>query len=266
MSRVKTSVALVHPTGLFHDGLVSLLMQNDSYSVTEVHDFETLEHMIGENQQFDVALIEAAMTERRTNLLVARLRSIQPSCRIALLAETLDEEEVVRAYMDGVDGLILKAVCGEALLGSLRLIVLGEKLFPPALAKLLSDEHSKVVPHNGAGLSVDSTFSSRESDVLRCLVEGDSNKRIAIRLNIAEATVKIHLKSILRKAGVSNRTQAAIWAFQRGIALVIGASVAVFANLDLLDIDFTSTILPWMPIGAMPTWMSIGAMSLWGSG
>lgn len=61
---------------------------------------------------------------------------------------------------------------------------------------------------------LDIELSPREHEILECLASGDSNKRIAIRLNISEATVKVHVKSILRKIKVDNRTQAAIWALR----------------------------------------------------
>ncbi|MFX5817298.1 LuxR C-terminal-related transcriptional regulator, partial [Acinetobacter baumannii] len=54
-------------------------------------------------------------------------------------------------------------------------------------------------------------LSPREISILQCLIEGDSNKCIARKINIAEATVKVHIKAILRKIRVQNRTQAAIW-------------------------------------------------------
>ena len=60
-------------------------------------------------------------------------------------------------------------------------------------------------------------MSQREVQILRCLLSGDSNKMIANQLSITEATVKVHLKSLLRKINASNRTQAAIWALNNGI-------------------------------------------------
>jgi two-component system nitrate/nitrite response regulator NarL len=59
-------------------------------------------------------------------------------------------------------------------------------------------------------------LSPREQSILRCLIEGDSNKRIARKIDIAESTVKVHVKAILRKIRVQNRTQAAIWAMNNG--------------------------------------------------
>lgn len=77
-----------------------------------------------------------------------------------------------------------------------------------------------------------SDLSERELEILRCLVDGDSNKRIANRLNITEATVKVHLKSILRKTHVMNRTQAAIWGLQRGL---VGMAAAIAIALISYD-------------------------------
>ena len=59
-------------------------------------------------------------------------------------------------------------------------------------------------------------LSPREKLILRCIIEGDSNKCIARKIDIAEATVKVHVKAILRKIGVQNRTQAAIWGINHG--------------------------------------------------
>ena len=61
-------------------------------------------------------------------------------------------------------------------------------------------------------------MTGRESEILGCLLEGDSNMLIARRLEITESTVKIHMKSLLRKINVQNRTQAAIWAMESGFA------------------------------------------------
>ncbi len=92
---------------------------------------------------------------------------------------------------------------------------MGEKVFPTHLAQLLvssrGDELGQDVPPRRKGLS------QREVQILRCLLNGNSNKMIANHLNITEATVKVHLKSLLRKINASNRTQAAIWALNNGI-------------------------------------------------
>ena len=69
----------------------------------------------------------------------------------------------------------------------------------------------------------DVNLSEREIEILRCLILGYANKVISRRLDISEATVKVHVKAILRKLRVSNRTQAAIWAVKRGLEAHLAA-------------------------------------------
>jgi two-component system nitrate/nitrite response regulator NarL len=101
-----------------------------------------------------------------------------------------------------------------------ELVMMGETVFPPAfLSFALADGHhesnrASSESSSGATLNagtVDPRLSPRERTILRCLTEGDSNKCIARKIEIAEATVKVHIKAILRKIQVQNRTQAAIW-------------------------------------------------------
>ena len=92
----------------------------------------------------------------------------------------------------------------------MNLIMLGEKVFPTSMATLL-------LTKNKTHANGNTPLSSRETEVIRCLEQGRSNKSIARHLDITEATVKVHLKTILRKLGLKNRTQAAIWAMKNGI-------------------------------------------------
>jgi len=106
-------------------------------------------------------------------------------------------------------------------------VAMGETVFPPAFLSFAldtkSDDGSKAAlpDENERAIFVATEdtapqLSPREKSVLRCLIEGDSNKCIARKIDIAEATVKVHVKAIFRKIGVQNRTQAAIWAINNG--------------------------------------------------
>jgi two-component system nitrate/nitrite response regulator NarL len=111
----------------------------------------------------------------------------------------------------GADGYLMKDVSPEALLQSLELVMMGEKVFPTNLAAMLFELNNASSPVNSVRGQ-----SPREQEILRTLVTGSSNKLIAIKLGITEATVKVHLKTLLRKIDVNNRTQAAIWAMNNG--------------------------------------------------
>src|SRR5258707_8839975 len=105
--------------------------------------------------------------------------------------------------------------------------MMGETIFPPAFLSFVLDPEGdlgEAAPRNENNQSIlirtDNTLapqlSTREKSILRCLIEGDSNKCIARKIDIAEATVKVHVKAILRKIRVQNRTQAAIWGMNNG--------------------------------------------------
>ena len=113
-------------------------------------------------------------------------------------------------------GYLLEDLSAEALQKSLALVFAGEKVFPSALAPLLANSAKRVIVDPLSEIQ-NCELSLRETEILRLLVDGRSNKAIAATLNIAEATAKLHLRNIMRKLSATNRTQAALWAVQRGI-------------------------------------------------
>jgi two-component system, NarL family, nitrate/nitrite response regulator NarL len=144
-----------------------------------------------------------------------------PKSRKVVLSDQFDLEEVVDAFKYGVDGYIVKEISLEALMKSLRLVAMGEKVMPSQLAQHLSSMEEKAqVPQFARNPDVTRILSEREITTLRYLLVGHANKVIARRLEISEATVKVYVKAILRKLRVSNRTQAAIWAFNNGVQVV----------------------------------------------
>lgn len=146
------------------------------------------------------------------------LRERFPDCRIALLMDLYHVADVARAFATGaVDGYLVKAMSCAPLAGALRLIAMGQKVMPSDMATSLSSIRQIAWGGKG-GHAKGAPVSDRETEILRCLINGDPNKIISRRLGITEATVKIHVKAILRKLQVQNRTQAAVWAASRGLA------------------------------------------------
>ncbi|MGB3796277.1 MAG: response regulator transcription factor [Alteraurantiacibacter sp.] len=169
----------------------------------------------------ELLLIDISATDDIESDIVA-LRKQEPDTRIVLLAEVFDFETMVGVFRAGADGYIIKEIDYQPFLESLRLVALGEKVLPGALVKHLPD-FGKVLAKSGPDTS--ETFrslSEREIETLRCLIMGYPNKVIAYRLDISEATVKVHVKAILRKLSVQNRTQAAIWAVGHGVDPHVG--------------------------------------------
>jgi two-component system nitrate/nitrite response regulator NarL len=161
--------------------------------------------------------------------IIRELRGQYADARVVVLADGFDLEEMRLAFQAGADGYCLATTGCEALIKYLDLIMLGEMVFPSAafLNAIMHSGETIVVRKESAALapslpqaerlteakdSLIRTLSSREAEILQCLMEGAPNKVIARKLEVAEATVKVHIKAILRKIRVANRTQAAMWA------------------------------------------------------
>ncbi len=214
-----TPVVLVDSNRLFCQGLSSLLQENGFAIVATGSNPEEVRH---QGATAEVVLFDAREGMGKA---VSTLREACPKARVVLLTDTVDTRKLAEALEAGVDGCMLKDMSSQALAQSIRLVMLGEKVFPSSLATLLV---------NGGGVSHSATtgvagrkgLSQREEQILRCLVRGDSNKMVANQLSITEATVKVHLKSLLRKINASNRTQAAIWAMGNGFSATNDSNTA----------------------------------------
>ncbi len=149
-----------------------------------------------------------------------------PDGRVAVVADHYRLDELVSAFRAGANGYFVDVMTCDVFIRSLELVMMGETIFPPAFLSFILDPqepHGDRVGETASRDEVDEAIllttedtiapqlSPRERSILRCLIEGDSNKCIARKIDIAEATVKVHVKAILRKIRVQNRTQAAIW-------------------------------------------------------
>jgi len=170
-----------------------------------------------------LVVIEASQNIRHLLEVVRQIREQAPQARIVVLGAQYDLDFVRLGHEAGVDGFCSTASAPEVLIKSLELVMLGESVLPFGIVRSIMDE----APQNQAqplqGNSAEPKLSeltacklsAREAQILGCLREGAPNKLIARKLDITEATIKVHVKAILRKIGVANRTQAAMWASQR---------------------------------------------------
>jgi two-component system NarL family response regulator len=136
---------------------------------------------------------------------ITAIRREFPSARVLVLTTFDGDENIFRALQAGARGYLLKDMFGEELMEAIRGVHAGKTRIPPPIAQRLAERMG------GPSLT------HREIEVLKLIVAGKSNKDIGNDLSISEATVKTHINSILGKLGVSDRTQAATTALQRGI-------------------------------------------------
>lgn len=152
--------------------------------------------------------------------MLAACRDMRAMFPLSSIVVTMDDPEmslVAQAFTEGATGVLGKDLSCEQLIASLKLAALGHRLVPNNVIDSLSEGLFLPVSRNWNVNRATVDLSDREIDILKCLVAGEANKVISRRLSITEATVKVHIKAILRKLKVINRTQAAIWAVLRGL-------------------------------------------------
>jgi two-component system nitrate/nitrite response regulator NarL len=181
-----------------------------------------------------LVIIEANRSTSRALQVVKQVREQFPAVRVVALADQFDLSFVRIGHDAGVNGFCLAASAPDVLIKSLELVILGESVLPLRVLSTIMDGasrnqqqplHDNTAEPNLPNLTT-CKLSARETEILSCLRDGAPNKVIARKLDITEATIKVHVKAILRKIGVTNRTQAAIWASQR-LPRCGGASVNV---------------------------------------
>lgn len=131
-----------------------------------------------------------------------------PKAKIIVLAEHAGDAEIKKALKKGALGYVCKDVSPDELLKAIRTVAADKKFIPPDVAQILSENVGQ------------EELTPAESNVLRMIVGGMSNKEIAFALDVSENTVKTHNKNIFEKLGISDRTSAATLAIKRGLVRI----------------------------------------------
>lgn len=198
-------ILIVENHAVVRQGLVALLKTAPEFSVVaEAADGPEAVALFREHQP-DVTLMDLRLQKMNGVEAIVKIRDEFPQARIVVLTTFDGDEDIYRALAAGARGYLLKGMTGDELMDAIRAVHAGKSRIPAPVAERLAERM------NGPALT------ARETDVLRLIVGGNSNKEIAAVLSISEATVKTHINSLLSKLGVTDRTQAATTALQRGI-------------------------------------------------
>lgn len=219
MMKKTWNLAIVEPNSIVRAGLARIFSRTAFKECIECANMDQLWKLTEKSQEIDLFLIDVGQDIFPFKAGINSLMTRFPESFIVLMADTVEERLVAQAIEAGIHGFIAKGMRVEAIVKSLELVILGEPVFPPALGKqsLLAEEY--VLPkYKGNHVnSMAFNLSSREIEVLISLSQGKSNKEIARELDISDATVKVHVKAILRKLRMKNRTEAALWATGVGL-------------------------------------------------
>ena len=248
MNRATTATVLVGPNALLREGLARILSaagfrilasaSGVGYPIpSSLPQKQPILLIIDVGDDFDTAFAQMKSFKQR-----------YPAGRVAMLAHQRKLNIMVAAFRLGANAYLAKVATCDTFIKSLELVMLGVTLLPSEILSFIChrQHHSRAAGHSGhavhrvnipddgnadkdsdgemigtkgetnelvpRAMTSLTPLSTRQQSILRCLIQGDSNKSIARKLAISEATAKVHVKAILRKIRVHNRTQAAIWA------------------------------------------------------
>jgi len=226
---------VVDDHNLFRRGLIALLAQDRRFSVVgEAGD--AAQALIAVRQlQPDLVLLDNHMPGVHGVHAVADLKATHPGLRVLMLTVSENVEDLAAGLRAGADGYLVKTVNTEALCDSILKVWEGDSVISPEMMGKLVGLLRRTSPATAttgatptaaatsdplAALKPDDpihTLSPRETEILKLIAKGESNKLIGRALGIAETTVKIHVQHILRKLNLSNRVHAAVYASERGL-------------------------------------------------
>ncbi len=211
----KIRVLLVDDHTLFRSGIKSLLQRNEEFEVVgEAGDgLEGIKR--ARSLRPNVVLLDLHMPG------VSGLEALKviveeiPEVRALMLTVSEDAQDLMDALRAGASGYLLKNIETEMLIDGVRRVAAGESVVSQQMtAKLIAGVRN---PPRQEGSPPDrERFSPRERDILASLAQGESNKEIARRLDLAESTVKIHVQNIFKKLNMTSRVQVALYAVEHG--------------------------------------------------
>ncbi|MCC7046257.1 MAG: response regulator transcription factor [Alphaproteobacteria bacterium] len=215
------TTVIVDRSALFREGLQLILKDTPFRAARTGASIDQVQAKLPRSRKV-LLLICAEGESQDTAQQIRRFKEQSPDARVVVLASTCAPNEVRSLFQAGASGFFLKDISREALIKSLDLVMLGQTMLPAGVVALMDNARDRDAEDRPAGEAPPvcdpavepgrHRLSDRESEILKCLMEGEPNKLIARKFDIAEATVKVHIKAILRKISAKNRTQAAIWA------------------------------------------------------
>ena len=212
MGKIKLLIADDHT--VVRKGLSSLL-SSDKYGIEVVGEASNGNEAVDLSEQLqpDVILMDLLMPGKSGLEAIKEIKLAQPQARILVLTSYAEDNNVLTAIRSGAYGFLLKDASTEELVHTIHSVYADKLTLPKELTHILLSS-SVQAPET---TSDSDTLTERETDVMRCVAQGMSNKQIALQLSISTATVRTHVSSMMRKLDLENRTQIAIYAREHGL-------------------------------------------------
>lgn len=208
-------VVLISPNAIAREGLSRIIASADFRIVSSGPDVSDINWDCCSEEI--LAVLDSGHSPKQA-MMVNEVLTVSPNAKCVVLVDEFDYDGMLQCFEQKAQGYIVKDMPCSPLITSLQLASLGEKIVPSGLIEVMLRQSAYPLAAQADSQQIDrANLSQREMDVLCCLTAGYPNKLIARQLDVSEATVKVHVKAILRKLKVGNRTQAAMWGTSRGI-------------------------------------------------
>tara|TARA_Y200000002_G_C22634259_1_gene643914 strand:+ start:588 stop:1238 length:651 start_codon:yes stop_codon:yes gene_type:complete len=212
---MKIKVIIIDDHTLFREGLQRLLVRHEIDVISSVSNGEDGIKSIKKLEP-DIVLLDLRMPNVNGIDVLKNIREHNKSLPVVMLTTSDDEKDLIEAFRNGASGYLLKDMEPDDLVVALRDVLKGETIVAPNLVQILAKFHQ------GDDTEINitnliATLTPRENEILELLAEGQSNKLIAKNLGISDGTVKLHVKSILRKLEIHSRVEAAVIAVEHGL-------------------------------------------------
>lgn len=208
-------VLVVDDHTLFRRGLIALLAGDARFQVVAEAGDANEAHQRASESQPDVILLDNHMPGVNGVDALAGFKAVAPQARVLMLTVSEDERDLAAALRGGARGYLLKTMDSEMLATAIQQTMAGVSVVSPEMTSKLVSAFQAGQGTASPPPAVDTdpihSLSPREREILALIAKGASNKEVARDLNIAEATVKIHVQHILRKLNLSSRVQAAVY-------------------------------------------------------
>ncbi len=204
-------ILIVDDHTLFREGLCHVLTELEEHvCILEAADHDSAIQHVSTTPDLDLVLLDLNMPGKNGFIVLETITKHFPALPVVIISASNERDYIQRTLDTGAVGYIPKETTGAVMLHALRMVLSGGIYVPPNMAK---NEAVNLQPHDNHTKGL----TPRQLEVLSLLTQGHSNKVIASQMNLAEATIKMHVTSILKNLGVNNRTQAILAAEKQGL-------------------------------------------------
>jgi two-component system nitrate/nitrite response regulator NarL len=216
LALTNATILLIDDHALFRVGLKDLLKRRGINVVAAVANGKEGIALVKQHHP-DIVLLDMRMPEMDGRSVLIQIKKLFPKQRVAMLTTSADETDLIDSLRKGVQGYLLKDMEPDDLVVALKDILAGKTVVAPQLSHVLARAVQGDALDDEPEDNPFVELTPREFEILGLLAEGQSNKVIARNLGIADGTVKLHVKAILRKLQVSSRIMAAVMAVEHGL-------------------------------------------------